>query len=387
MICPTCKSEIPDNSLICPSCQEEIETKRLREKCEATRKGWHDTLGKEFHKPLFLVVLIALAAAFIGEVIAIITTIPAIAILRANIFTLIVEIFFCIAMLISLIASLMIYTKQEFNANDMKGLTSILSWLTFAGVISTIGVCLIYAILLIPTLIMLPTGNADFVVRAAEISGGSAGSADVSNITAQIEEYIQKIFTTLNLSIGFIVVFCIVLIVLTIVLLVNFTMTYSRAKKFYRTLMGSADGMIGQTKIVPPVKRLYFFGILMLLASIPAFMIMGLSGIYTLGMGVYTFFTGLFFKDVGAAYEANVAQLAREEEELKHAETETAMLRAKNKRIEEDKERARKAESDKLRAEQDAMFRQFMQQQMMNSKSAANTDNTAAAKDDEQKGE
>ena len=43
MICPTCKSEIPENSLICPSCQEEIEVKKLREKCEATRKGWHDS--------------------------------------------------------------------------------------------------------------------------------------------------------------------------------------------------------------------------------------------------------------------------------------------------------------------------------------------------------
>lgn len=385
MICPTCKSEIPDNSLICPSCQEEIETKRLREKCEATRKGWHDTLGKEFHKPLFLVVLIALAITFVGEVIS------TIAMLKVSIWSFVLMLIFCLIMLVSLIASLKLYIKKQFDVKDMKGLTAMCSLMAFFCVLSTIGVCAGSILLVIfgAALAAASTKDGNLIVKAAEMSSGtvSGGSADVSNIQAQIQEYFNTLMNTLNVGKGVIAAIIIVLAILLIVLFVNLTMTYTRAKKFYRTLMGSADGMIGQTKIVPPVKRLYFFGVIMFLAAIPIFITMGLTAICTIGLGVYTFFTGLFFKDVGAAYEANVAQLAREEEELKHAETETAMLRAKNKRIEEDKERARKAESDKLRAEQDAMFRQFMQQQMMNAKSAANTDNTAAAKDEEQKGE
>ncbi len=118
--------------------------------------------------------------------------------------------------------------------------------------------------------------------------------------------------------------------------------------------------------LVAPVKRLYVFGVITLIASIGVFATMGVTGIYTLGLAAYTFVTGLFFKDVAATYEANVAKLASEEAELKHAEEETAALRTKNKRIEEEKERARKAENDRLRDQQNAMFQQFMQQQMMN---------------------
>ena len=109
MICPTCKSDIPDGSLICPSCQEEIETKKLREKCEATRKGWHDALGKEFHKPVFLILLISLAVVVFGEILS------AIGVLKTSIPAFVVILIFCIAMAISLVASIKLYAKNSLT--------------------------------------------------------------------------------------------------------------------------------------------------------------------------------------------------------------------------------------------------------------------------------
>lgn len=383
MICPICKSEIPDNSLICPSCQEEIETKKLREKCEATRKGWHDALGKEFHKPVFLVLLISLAVVVFGEAVS------AVGFLKTSIPSFVVMLVFCIAMLISLVASIKLYAKKQFDSKDMKGLTSMCSLMVFFCVMSTIAVS-IFAVLLVIAGIALASGvtNAGGSIgEIGSIAGDAASSAGGADISGQIEQIFGNLQSTLNVGAGVLVAIVAIVAVLLIAFFVNYTLTYSRAKKFYISLMKSADGFVGQTQIVAPVKRLYVFGVITLLASIGVFATMGVTGIYTLGLAVYTFVTGLFFKNVAATYEANVTKLANDEAELKHAEEETAMLRAKNKRIAEEKERARKAESDKLRAEQDAMFRQFMQQQMMNAKSAANTDNTAAAKDDEQKGE
>ena len=383
MICPTCKSEIPDNSLICPSCQEEIETKRLREKCEATRKGWHDALGKEFHKPVFLVLLISLAVVVFGEAVS------AVGFLKTSIPSFVVMLVFCIAMLISLVASIKLYAKKQFDSKDMKGLTSMCSLMVFFCVMSTIAVS-IFAVLLVIAGIALAsavTNAGGSIGEIGSIAGDAASSAGGADISGQIEQIFSNLQSTLNVGAGVLVAIVAIVAVLLIAFFVNYTLTYSRAKKFYISLMKSADGFVGQTQIVAPVKRLYVFGVITLLASIGVFATMGVTGIYTLGLAVYTFVTGLFFKNVAATYEANVTKLANDEAALKHAEEETAMLRAKNKRIAEEKERARKAESDKLRAEQDAMFRQFMQQQMMNAKSAANTDNTAAAKDDEQKGE
>ena len=362
MICPTCKSEIPDGSLICPSCQEEIEAKKLREKCEATRKGWHDTLGKEFHKPVFLILLISLAVVVVGEVLS------AIGVLKTSLPAFIIMLIFCIAMAISLVASIKLYAKKQFDAKDMKGLTSMCSLMVFFCVLATIAVS-IFAVLLViagAALASVASSAGSTMGEIGSAAGDAAEAAGSADISSRIEQIFGNLQSALNVGAGVLVVITIVVAVLLIAFFVNYTLTYSRAKKFYRSLMKSADGLVGQTQIVAPVKRLYVFGVITLIASIGVFASMGVTGIYTLGLAAYTFVTGLFFKDVAATYEANVAKLASEEAELKHAEEETAALRAKNKRIEEEKERARKAENDRLRDQQNAMFQQFMQQQMMN---------------------
>ncbi len=362
MICPTCKSEIPDGSLICPSCQEEIETKKLREKCEATRKGWHDALGKEFHKPVFLILLISLAVVVFGEILS------AIGVLKTSIPAFVVILIFCIAMAISLVASIKLYAKKQFDSKDMKGLTSMCSLMVFFCVMSTIAVSILAVLLVIAGIALASavTNAGGSIGEIGSIAGDAASSAGGADIANQIEQIFGNLQSTLNVGAGVLVAIVVIVAVLLVAFFVNYTLTYSRAKKFYRSLMKSADSFVGQMQIVAPVKRLYFFGVITLIASIGVFATMGVTGIYTLGLAVYTFVTGLFFKDVAATYEANVAKLASEEAELKHAEEETAALRAKNKRIEEEKERARKAENDRLRDQQNAMFRQFMQQQMMN---------------------
>lgn len=361
MICPTCKSEIPENSLICPSCQEEIEVKKLRDKCEATRKGWHDSLGKEFHKPIFLVLLISLAVVVLGELISAISSISTS--VPLFIFMLVI----CAFMAVSLVASIKLYASKQFRSENIKGLTTMCSVMVVFCTLLTIAASIIAILLVIAGMAVASVANsAGKVIGSAGSAAGSAASLSDAEAGSQIEELFSDIQSALNVGAGVLVAITIIVAVLLVAFFINYNLTYSRAKKFYKSLMQSADGLVGQTQIAPPVKRLYVFGVLTLIGSIGVFATAGVQGIYTLGLAVYTFATGLFFKDISTTYEANVITLQKEEAELKHAEEQTAALRAKNKRIEEEKERARRVENDALRDQQNAMFQQFMQQQMIN---------------------
>ena len=177
---------------------------------------------------MFLVLLISLAVVVFGEAVS------AVGFLKTSIPSFVVMLVFCIAMLISLVASIKLYAKRQFDSKDMKGLTSMCSLMVFFCVMSTIAVS-IFAVLLVIAGIALAsaaTNAGGSIGEIGSIAGDAASSAGGADISGQIEQIFGNLQSTLNVGAGVLVAIVAIVAVLLIAFFVNYTLTYSRAKKF-----------------------------------------------------------------------------------------------------------------------------------------------------------
>ena len=381
MICPACKTEIADNSLICPSCGEEILCKQRREKCAETKKSWQNTLSLEFRKPLFLGCMICLA------LISLILLINAIVPLFDFEPALTTSLFYLLILTLtafSLVSSVKAYLKKEpLVGRDLRFIHY------FSTLMMTLGILMIVTVSIL-TVILLIVG-ATVASLANKVSGAADSLSDFSDEIGDSfgEELFGDLSGFLHLSGTLLVVVILILCTLLILFAVNFTLTYSRANKFYKTIARSLDKLDPSKKIVAPVKRMYVFGILTALLGCLCFAGSWQLALFLIGIGGYTFIHGLFFRSIAASYQNTLDEIQRDRDALKEAEEQTASLRARQKAELEEKrqqeERQRLAEEQKRRDEeqrrrdedqrrkdeemkamytQQMMFQQMMQQQM-----------------------
>ncbi len=168
MICPACKTEIADNSLICPSCGEEILCKQRREKCAETKKSWQNTLSLEFRKPLFLGCMICLA------LISLILLINAIVPLFDFEPALTTSLFYLLILTLtafSLVSSVKAYLKKEpLVGRDLRFIHY------FSTLMMTLGILMIVTVSIL-TVILLIVGTT-----VASLANKVSGAADSCRI-------------------------------------------------------------------------------------------------------------------------------------------------------------------------------------------------------------
>lgn len=295
MICPFCHNEIADTSLVCPFCDENVAVHAEREKCDAISKGWRNVLGATLHKPLFLVGLILMAlinvALFMNIVLDIRTP-----------YAMIIDCIPFVFAVLTLVSMIQVYAKKDApERNDMKFLSMYMLWQYIGGIISTVLASFIsVALLFVGFASKAIVDNFDQFAEEAMKSVG--------------EEYAQEMQQVLDVMRNFkelgstaILIICVLSAVILMFFVINYMLTFARANKFYAKVIASVDANVGQATIKAPVKRMYIFGVLIVLGGIGSVSITNFAGAATVALGGYLFVSGLLFNSIVSAYNAQVA--------------------------------------------------------------------------------
>lgn len=323
MICPFCHNEIADGSLICPFCDEQIAVRAEREKCDAIAKSWRHVLSDTLHKSLFLVGLIMMAILNVALLLNILRSITA----PAAMFVGCIPLVFAILTLISMIQ---VYAKKsDLERNDMKFLSMYMTWGHIVGVLSTVFAA-------IASLSLVIFGLAfNVIVEYFDTYADEIREALGEAYAAQFDQVQKYLDFFRGIGATGTLIICLLTAAVLMIYFINYMLTFSRANKFYNTTINSVEANVGQTTIKAPVKRMYVFGVLIVLGGVgvnityasDALTVSFNTSVSAMALGAYLFVTGLLFESIVKAYNGQVAAYRVALDNLTRVEQETAAFR------------------------------------------------------------
>ena len=347
--------------------REELEALKVEKskQCASLKENVRKILLQKFHSPMFIVYASSLSLIVLISIILYATT--------RNVFILPI----LITAIISMVCVWRLYlVKDEISVDNMKGITTFMSFMEVIGVLLSI-LAVIAGILLVVGGSVLSAfastlggifGDISDFAGASGVEGGEA----VGNIASGLADFVK------GTGVASVIV-AIVIAGLIIAFFVNFSMTFSKNKEYLRYLKEVIVVGKYSTTVHVPQNRSFVFGTLLVIVAFVSFLSNFLLLLLGLSIGSYIFVTAMLFKDIHEAEVRNQHALQKEIEDIEEINKQITALRLAEEDIKIKNDRKGKSEAEKKRnageGQEDTMYtaeqvRQMMQF-LMNDKSAA----------------
>ena len=170
-----------------------------------------------------------------------------------------------------------------------------------------------------------------------EGASGVEGSGEVEGIASELSDFIKG-----TGIVSFIIIF--IISGLIIAVFINFSMTFSENKKYYRYIKEvTATGKYSATVHVPQ-NRSYVFGTLLIIGIFLVFLSNVLLLLLGLSIGAYIFITAMLFKDIHEAEVRNQNVLQKEFEDIEEINKQIAAFCLTEKEIRTKSDKIEKTE-------------------------------------------
>lgn len=296
MICPVCKNEIPDESLICPICRSRAAEGVQEERVAQVRARVSEALGASFKTRPFIAVLISLAAfAASGILFTLFALTKDIGAFIGNgIFYLIPAVYACL----SAVGGYKLYKAASVDTEDIRALErhpKVFGGYQLAyAIIGGIGGVLLFIVFVM--LASLSGSVGDDVLVAINENLVLLGELDTEEMDAVLG------FVSWFLSVGSIVMAVVTAIVTAVAVFLS-VKCVSAYKKLTACFVMLADLSLGakfdKTKVIPK-NWLYFFGALEIITGIFNLTASPLAAVFSLAAGAYLISSAIFLNEVYA---------------------------------------------------------------------------------------
>ena len=310
MICPVCKNEIPDESLICPICRSRAAEGVQEERVAQVRAKISESLGASFVSRPFIAMLISLAAfAASGILYTLFALTKDIGSFIGNgIFYLIPAIYACL----SAVGGYKLYKAASADTEDIRALERHPKvfggyQLAYAIIGGIVGVLLFIAFVMLASLAGTVGDDALVAVNEYLHLFGELGAEEMDAVLGAVSWF---------LSVGSIVFAVITAIVTAVVvfLSVKCVLAYRKLAAYFVMLADlSLGAKFDKTKVIPK-KWLYFFGVLEIITGIFNLTASPLAAVFSLASGAYLISSAVFLTGVYA--EQSLLEDEREAAEI-----------------------------------------------------------------------